>query len=411
MFNKTVPNAPRFSRLTTGLTAALTAPLTAMFACNPTEPGGQPDPDSTEDSEQDTEECVWTEAVAGEKDAGSGPRASRAITGSVEWIVDFDAAAEAVGYYDCSYSRDYNAMVEHTDLAYLCPDCTLLTQGLAEMSADDDACYTQISTTDGTRVEHLGLVESDDGTVTLYRGGRENLTLAEAGDWADGATVWTDSSTLDDGAAFDLSAAAALQVSASDAMVDDPAGARTEPYACGWPLFSPGGVPQSYTAAVGDTLPNARLTDQCGEGVDLWDFRGRFVVIDASSPNCGPCQEMASKAEDFKAEMEDLCIDVELVTLLNASLSEVNLPADPALVAEWVSAFGLTSPVLADRGFAYAVLAPATHPDGGISMPTIAVLDPDGKVIYLDTGFGETSGYFDTIRDAIVAENEARTSL
>ena len=43
-------------------------------------------------------------------------------------------------------------------------------------------------------------------------------------------------------------------------------------------------------------------------------------------------------------------------------------------------------------------------------MPTIAVLDPDGKVIYLDTGFGETSGYFDPIRDVIVAENQARTS-
>jgi len=404
VIRKTIAQVPRLSRM------SLTAALSAALACNPGAPVDPPEPDSAEDSALDTGECAWIEAVAGEKDTGSGPRTARTLTGSVEWHVDFDAAAEAAGYSDCSYSRDYNAMIEHTDLAYLCPDCTLITQGLAEMSADDDACYTQISSTEGTRVEQLGLVESEDGTVTLYRGGKENITLAEAGDWADGATVWTDSATLDDGAVFDLAAAASLQLGESAATVDDPAGARTEPYACGWPLFSPGGLSQSYTAAVGDTLPNARLTDQCGEGVDLWDFRGRFVVIDASSPNCGPCQEMAGKAEAFKAEMEDLCIDVELVTLLNASLSEVNLPADPDTVAEWVSAFGLTSPVLADRGFAYAVLAPATRPEGGMSLPTIAVLDPDGKVIYLDTGFGETSGYFDPIRDVIVAENQARTS-
>jgi len=404
VIRKTVAKAPRFLRL------SLTPALTAALACNPAAPPDSHSADSAQDSAQDTGECVWTEAVAGEKDTGSGPRTSRTITGSVQWQVDFDAAAEAAGYFDCTYSRDYNAMLERTDLAYLCPDCTLLTQGLAEMSADDDACYAQISSSDGTRVEQLGLVESDDGTITLWRGGKENVTLAEAGDWAEGATVWTDSSTLDDGAVFDLAAVAALQVAESDAMVDDPAGARTEPYACGWPLFSPGGLSQSYTAAVGDTLPNARLTDQCGENVDLWDFRGRFVVIDASSPNCGPCQEMASKAEAFKAEMEDLCIDVELVTLLNANLSEVNLPADADTVAEWVSAFGLTSPVLADRGFAYAVLAPATHPDGGMSLPTIAVLDPDGKVIYLDTGFGETSGYFNPIRDVIVAENVAENN-
>ena len=56
------------------------------------------------------------------------------------------------------------------------------------------------------------------------------------------------------------------------------------------------------------------------------------------------------------------------------------------------------------------MLAPALNPDGGMGLPSIAVLDPEGRVLYLDTGFGETSGYFDPIRDLVLADQRARAA-
>lgn len=325
------------------------------------------------------------------------------MTGSISWAIDFDAQAEEAGYVDCSYTRDYAELVERTDLGYLCPGCTLVVQGSATMTVGFDDCYGQIDDGAMTHIEQLGLVESD-GATSFWRSGTENVTLGDVGVLADGAVGWEDTMTLDDGSSLGLTASGTVVLGDSDSMVDDPAGARTEPYACGWPQFSPGGPVESYEASLGATFPNARLRDVCGERVDLWDLRGRYVVIDASSPNCGPCQVMASMAEEFKATMAAQCVDVELVTLLNAGLSEVNKAPDDLSLREWVQTFKLKSPVLADEGFAYAVLAPALNPDGGISLPSIAVLDPEGRMIYIDSGFGEVSGYFDPIEAAILAD-------
>lgn len=383
--------------------------LPALLACriDATPTDDAPEDTAAHDSADSEVECPEAPGP-GPKDTGDGPRTARAMTGTIAWHVDFDADAEAAGYVDCDYHRDYNTLVERTDLGYLCPACTLLVQGLAEMPDADTACYAQISDSDGTRVEQLGLGTGSDGAEALWRSGSTNITLAEAGPWGDGAAAFGDTGTLDDGAVFTLTAQAALTVADTDQTVDDPEGARTEPYACGWPLYSPGGPNPTHTAALGQLLPNARLLDACGERVDLWDFRGRYVIIDASSPDCGPCQEMARRAEDFRAHMAEQCVDVELITLLNAGLSDVNLAAQPLAVEEWIQAFNLTSPVLADEGYGYAVLAPAIRPEGGMSLPSVAVLDPDGVVLYLDSGFGETSGYFDPIEQVILADVAAR---
>ncbi len=352
--------------------------------------------------------CTPVEVEPGPKDTGDGPRAARTLAGTITWQVDFDADAEALGYSDCSYTRDYNDFVERTDLGWLCPTCTLLTEGTAVMVSGHDDCYAQIDDHDAERVEQLGLAESGD-TVGFWRTGTQNVRLSQQGDLVEGAVAFGDSAVLDSGGGYTLSASGTIVAGEADtATVDDPSGARTEPYSCGWPLFSPGGTTPGYTLATGATFPNARLGDTCHEGVDLWDFRGRYVVVDASAPDCGPCQEMAKRADAFKAAMADQCIDVEMITLLDAGLSQVNLPADWVTLENWRTRFGLASPVLADEGFGYAVLAPALNPDGGMGLPSWALLDPDGRMILLGSGFGETSGYFDPIQAAILADSAER---
>jgi len=369
-------------------------------------PGGPVPGDDT--APPDDAPCEHVDPVAGPKDMGSGPRAARTLDGTITLAVDFDASAEALGYHDCAYTRDYNHFVERTDLGWLCPDCTLLTEGTAAIVSGYEDCYAQVSDVDAERVEQVGLVEGDD--VRLWRTGTQNVRLAELGPLVDGAVAFSDVGEIEDVGGYAVTGSGDFVEGEVDGTVDDPDGARSEPYTCGWPLFSPGGPTESYEAAVGAVLPNARLEDTCAERVDLWDFRGRYVVIDASSPNCGPCQEMARRAEAFKAEMADLCVDVEMITLLNAGLSEVNLPASPPTLDAWNLHFGLSSPVLADAGYGYGVLAPALNPDGGMGLPSIAVLDPEGRVIYMDTGFGETSGYFDPMRDVILADQGARAA-
>ncbi|MFO0006403.1 MAG: redoxin domain-containing protein, partial [bacterium] len=104
-------------------------------------------------------------------------------------------------------------------------------------------------------------------------------------------------------------------------------------------------------------IPNARLEDQCGEGVDLWDFYGSYLVLDSSQSDCGPCRSMAAGAEAFAEEMREAGIPVRLVTLMGNGLSDPYGTPEPALVQAWVDEYGLTEPVLRDTGWAYAYFA------------------------------------------------------
>ena len=60
--------------------------------------------------------------------------------------------------------------------------------------------------------------------------------------------------------------------------VSDPNDPNEQCYACGWPHNDPGDL-VSEGAAVGDTMANISLTDQCGEQVDLWDFYGEYHIL------------------------------------------------------------------------------------------------------------------------------------
>lgn len=83
---------------------------------------------------------------------------------------------------------------------------------------------------------------------------------------------------------------------------------RDEPYACGW------------------------------ETCNLWDFCGRYIVIDASSPDCGPCRTLAKNETAWVEAMAARGVVVEWVTLLNASLGNIHESPDADTLDKWVTA-------------------------------------------------------------------------
>ena len=60
--------------------------------------------------------------------------------------------------------------------------------------------------------------------------------------------------------------------------VSDPLNAEEVCYACGWAHNDPGDL-VSEGAEESDILADVQLIDQCGEGVDLWDFHGEYHIL------------------------------------------------------------------------------------------------------------------------------------
>lgn len=381
--------------------------LLLTLACGPL-PDSKPTSDAVDDTGSvdtagDTAigpSCVEEPEPPDTKDTGGESHPAATLSGTVTWTLSFDADAEAAGFTDCTYTREYATLTEIGDQGYLCPECSILTTGTAVMTAGYEDCYLQISDNDAESVEYAGLGEVD-GEMHFFRSGAENIVLGDLSP-VEGDTpftvTWESESDLVDGGVMALHADGEFTLGTSeDTVVEDVSGARTEPYTCGWPLNSPGGPNTTWDVVDGGVFPNIRLDDQCGEPVDLWDFRGYYLVIDSSAPNCGPCQSMAEGAEAFKARMAAECAPVELITLLNESLGAVNYPASLEVQLEWQEEFGLTSPVLADRGAGYALFPEYLGVEDGMSYPGIILVDPDGLVMYGSTGFSDWTEIEDVI--------------
>ncbi len=339
--------------------------------------------DSVSDSTVvDTGECTPGTAEEGQILVGD-------IQGRIVWTADFDAAAEATGKTDCTYTRVYSGN-QRIDQDYLCPDCSWLGQATAEMIVGYEDCYLQIDDAPQIRQEVLGLMEVE-GALHVLRSGSVNVSprdlAAIEGDASEFQFTSSSTSDSDGGGQVTLTLNGGFFLREDCSYAVDPTVPLTEQSSCGWPRNNPGGPNSSYVLTEGEIFPNVRLEDQCAGEVDLWDFRGSYLIVDMAATNCGPCQQMASEAEAFKAKAEEEGLEVELITLLADSLSTVNLPADLATRQLWVDTYGLSSPVLGDEGFAYALFPPYFE-DGSAGYPTSAVIAPDGRLLGMYSGFG-----------------------
>lgn len=64
-----------------------------------------------------------------------------------------------------------------------------------------------------------------------------------------------------------------------------------------WPAVEPPDPLQSEGMSPGQTVRDVRGTDQFGDEVSIWQFWGRYVLIDISTMWCGPCQDLARDTE------------------------------------------------------------------------------------------------------------------
>ena len=315
---------------------------------------------------------------------------ARSLSSTTTWTLAFDEVAEEAGLTDCSYTREFLG-VEILDQPYLCPDCEVIVAGFATMTEGED-CFAQISEGAGSRDEWWGL----DAQGQVFRSGTPNLRLSIPseqgfeGDVHSSSFSWRSVNELSAGGELDLSAVGQATVSTTDTLLADPWAPRQTPYAGGWPQESPGLEEVSWELAVGQRFPNARETDQCGDKVDLWDQAGRYIIVDISQHNCGPCQVMAT---DF-AELDEVLaadgIEIDMVTYMGNGLSDPLTPPSQEIVDQWQERFGTHGPLFLDRGFAYNTLHDFVEQqsDASFGFPAWVVLGPDMEILHGQIGYG-----------------------
>ena len=130
-------------------------------------------------------------------------------------------------------------------------------------------------------------------------------------------------------------------------------------------------------------LPDARLMDQHGEELSLWQFYGDILVLDISTQWCGPCQALA---EGVQATADDYRDDgVEYITLLVEDLDGNATDADD--LNAWGDYYGISEPIVSDT----ANIAPSMLPDSGY--PGVFIIGRDmtnlGRVTIPQTGQDE----------------------
>lgn len=353
--------------------------------------------DSATDDSAEPEELVCGEVPALPEPSIVGHRMSAEVT----WSLDFDAEGEANGFVDCSYSRTYEA-AEILDQDYLCPSCDVIFRGEATVTEGAD-CVAQISSGGTVREEQWGFTWAG----TLYRTGTNNAPIGELTEFTvpaegeAGAITWSSENSLTAGGTMLLEAAGTLTWwQDPELLLRDPWAPRTAPYAAGWPQDNPGTLTLDYDLQPGGVLPNVRLEDQCGDVVELWDFYGRYLVIDASQYDCGPCQAMARTEHDFLQAIRAEGYAVNVLTFMGNGLSDSLSEPQPGIIDQWVEAYGITEPVLADRGYTYAMLAPYLYDTTGedYGYPAWLVVAPDMTVISGNVGFGSWDDVGEIIR-------------
>ena len=320
------------------------------------------------------------------------------VQGELDFTLSFDADARASGLADCTYSRTFEGP-QVTGLGYLCAACEIIAEGTSVLTDGAD-CLEQLGSSTEDRTEWWGL----DASGAFYRSSTAQYPLAELSlvtleEGTDQPISWSDTLTLSSGSVT-LTASGTVRHD-FDPTVEllDPFEAAPT-YSCGWPQGDPGDLPLDYEVSYGSVMPNVVLTDQCGEDVALWDFHGAWVVLDSSQSDCGPCQNMASGAEDFVAKLRAEGIDIYVISLLGNGLDEPWGTPTSRLQSRWVSTFDLTDPVLADRGYAFGLFPDAIAGMTGESFgyPAWLILDPQMRIAAANVGFSNWDDVADFIR-------------
>ncbi|MFO0591985.1 MAG: redoxin family protein [Polyangiaceae bacterium] len=324
-----------------------------------------------------------TGGTGGVTDTTPKPEALKTLKGDVTWNVTFDDAAKATGATDCSYTRHYEA-TEDRSAPWLCPTCEVMFRADVTVTDGLDTCYKQVSSSMPSKTEWIG-----------WSNGK--YFRSPMGPTSEQGTAVVNGSTVDIANQVlmqPLMAGGNLDFNVSGQMtigeiMGDPQNGFNPPgtYACGWPKANPPAYTGDYVLAKGAVVPDGVFLDKCNEPVRIHDFKGTYLVIDMSAIDCPPCQQMATEEEAFVTAMKAKGIDVQVITLLAPSLSDVFGVTSQAKLTTWTTKYKLESPVLNDRGWGVAEFEPAIGADN-IGYPSWVVVRPDLTVIDFMTGYG-----------------------
>jgi len=146
--------------------------------------------------------------------------------------------------------------------------------------------------------------------------------------------------------------------------------------------------------APGFSLPDSKLRQY-----DLYDYRGKVVVLDFMMTNCPHCATFTKTLERVKAKYGDRV----------AILSVVNYASDnSSTVANYIQANKVTTPILFDCGQVMASYLRLQSAKQAVDMPHVYVIDAQGRIrgdftySMLTRPFFEGGGVF-TELDALLA--------
>lgn len=137
-----------------------------------------------------------------------------------------------------------------------------------------------------------------------------------------------------------------------------------------WPMSSPpaGLVGEGYDE--GEVVPDARMLDQLGQEVALWQFYGSVVAVDFSTMWCAPCQQLAVGVQETADEFADQ--GFVYLTILPQDLGG-EIPEQDDL-EQWASTFDIAQPVLSDN------IAVAEQAVPSQNWPVVLVIGRDMRV-------------------------------
>lgn len=149
--------------------------------------------------------------------------------------------------------------------------------------------------------------------------------------------------------------------------------------------------PDSGAELVGDVAPDFALEDVDGVQHRLSDQAGGVVVLEFSAMWCTRCQHAAPELEELHQRRASDGVTVWGILFQNAQGQD---PGPDDLTA-WADEFGLTHPVLADRG------EKAFDAWGSGHQPVLFVVDADQQVVWAGDGHGQTDAIDGAIDDAL----------
>jgi peroxiredoxin len=161
-------------------------------------------------------------------------------------------------------------------------------------------------------------------------------------------------------------------------------------------------APAAWAASVGQPAPDFTAPDLQGKAVKLSDYRGKYVVLEWTNPECPYVQRHYNSGNMPSLQKEFGAKDVVwlAVNSTNQSSSEFKKPQE---MAQWMSAKGAAPrATLIDKDSAVGKLYKAR------TTPHMYIVDPQGKLIY--------AGAIDdkrwaSVEDTRKAKNHVRAAL